>query len=76
MPNIDSSGEKGRSMDYSQFLDIKKRHKIVSSSLSKPDFPKFQVGDGRNANSVHAIVRTSASAVVRGLVAEGNKNIR
>jgi hypothetical protein len=47
MPKVDSSGKFGTSMDYSQFLDIKKRYKTVQLQNSKPTsgdqkvFPAF-----------------------------------
>ena len=47
MPNINSSGKFGTSMDYSQFLDIKKRYKMVQRQNAKVikgdqrEFPAF-----------------------------------
>jgi hypothetical protein len=55
MPKIDSSGKLGTSMDYSQFLDIKKRYKTVQRQNAKPiagsqaihpAFNKDQMGGG------------------------------
>jgi hypothetical protein len=36
MPNVNSNGKFGTSMDYSQLLDIKKRYKTVQRQNSKP----------------------------------------
>jgi hypothetical protein len=55
MPKIDSSGKLGTSMDYSQFLDIKKKYKTVQrqnaktpqgDQSQKPAFNKDQMGGG------------------------------
>ena len=35
MPNVDSSGKLGRSMDYSQLLNIRKKHPTVSLEHEK-----------------------------------------
>lgn len=63
MPNVNSSGKFGTSMDYSQLLDIKKRYKdvqrqdtkrIPGSQRIKPIFNSDQViGGGQNNGAVN-----------------------
>ena len=59
MPKIDSSGKLGTSMDYSQFLEIKKKYKTVQTQNAKPTagsqsvkpaFNKDQMGGGGVGN--------------------------
>ena len=59
MPNINSSGKFGTSMDYSQLLDMKRRYKVVQrqntkavkgNQLVKPAFNKDAVGGGGTEN--------------------------
>jgi hypothetical protein len=80
MPKVDSSGKFGTSMDYSQFLDIKKRYKTVQLQNSKPTpgdqkvhpaFNKDSMGGGHAGNGASDYYNTKGLADLY----RNNKNI-
>jgi hypothetical protein len=52
MPNINSNGKFGTSMDYSQLLDIKKRYKTVQRQNTKAIPGNQAVKPAFNSNQV------------------------
>lgn len=52
MPNINSNGKFGTSMDYSQLLDIKKRYKTVQRQNAKTPKGNQAVKPAFNSNQV------------------------
>jgi hypothetical protein len=80
MPKVDSSGKFGTSMDYSQFLDIKKRYKTVQLQNSKaikgdqrvhPAFNKDAMGGGDAQNGASDYYNTKGLSHLY----RNNKNI-
>lgn len=52
MPNVNSNGKFGTSMDYSQLLDIKKRYKTVQRQNIKTPAGNQSVKPAFNSNQV------------------------
>ena len=54
MPNVNSNGKFGTSMDYSQLLDIKKRYKTVQRQNTKAIPGNQAIKPAFNSNQVNS----------------------